>query len=226
MSYGTGKSFYVKPYSYTYNLESYNGPFEWFYEDIEGALHWEYNYGTMFEVIGVEQNGVDIDYFEHIIGSAALQVLIPEVDLDDNYESGNPATLVENYEMFEEIVLRTSNTFEAYGTLNSVAECVNDCATNSVAIMSFWVSLFYKDLADSAPVYLKFQIENPRIDYKLYFRNLISTVLYHRTDEDDIQPMFHEIEVDDENIEFELDLGSIPKETTLDIEIQIEYSKV
>jgi len=38
--------------------------------------------------------------------------------------------------------------------------------------------------------------------------------------------MFHEIEVDDENIEFELDLGSIPKETTLDIEIQIEYSKV
>ena len=156
MSYGTGKSFYVKPYSYTYNLESYNGPFEWFYEDIEGALHWEYNYGTMFELIGVEQNGVDIDYFEHIIGSAALQVLIPEVDLDDNYESGSPATLVENYEMFEEIVLRTSNTFEAYGTLNSVAECVNDCATNSVAIMSFWVSLFYKDLADSAPVYLKF----------------------------------------------------------------------
>ena len=224
MSYGTGDSHYVKPFSYR-NDGDYSGPRYWFYNDIDEALNWEYNYGTIHELIGTLENGADIDYFENTIGSAALHALINEVDLDDTFEAGTSPLLVENYIMFEEIVQRNSNTFEATSALNSAAECINDCALNSVGIMSFTVSLFYNDLVDSAPIYLKFFIENPEVDYKLYFRNLFTTTIYHKTDEDDIQSVFHEIEVDDENIVFELDLGSIEKETTLDIEIQIEYSK-
>jgi len=82
--------------------------------------------GTIFELTGQVENGVDIDYFENE-GSAALQVQLNEVNLiAEDLEYGSPKTLVENYSTFEKIVLRTSNTFDT-SSVDRVETCLTNC---------------------------------------------------------------------------------------------------
>ena len=226
MSYGTGESRYVMPYSWD-ETSTHNWPYgtsrAWFYYNTTQTIHEGYDMGTTFELTGLVENGVDIDYFENE-GSAALQVQLNEVNLiAEDLEYGSPKTLVENYSTFEKIVLRTSNTFDT-SSVDRVETCLTNCTQNSVGIMTFHVNLNYEDLVDSEPIYLKFYIENPEKDYLLHYRGLTTTKYTHELYQHHT-PTNHNVTVDNTNIVFELDLGSIEAETSLDIEIQIEYSK-
>ena len=173
---------------------------------------------------GQLENGVDIDYFENTVGAAALQALLKEVNFNLDFEVEDSPILVDNYAMFKQIVLRTSNTFTTTSAVEPVTECSVDCAPNSVGNIKFVVTLIYEDFVDSDPIYVKFFMENPVNDYKLWFKGIGSTKLTHQLYQYHT-PEQHAVTVDDSNIEFTLELGSIEAETSLILEIDIEYSK-
>ena len=224
MSYETGLSQYLHPYSYWSNRD-YDGPYSWFYSKIKSQMRPEIQMGTIHELSGVTQNGADIDYFEHTVKCPAIQVLLNEADFSaEDFEHSSPPILSENYYLFERIVLRSGNTFTTTSTMEEMSECTEDCAINSVGIMKFAVDLVYEDYIDSDPVYLRFWIENPTKHYQLYYRDLTYSKISHHLTPFHL-PTSHPMDVDNSNIEFEVDLGTIDAESNLHIELLIEYSK-
>ena len=126
MSYETGVKRYINPYSYKSGVD-YSGRRGWFYFNITNSLDWGYEMGTVHELYGTFENGVDIDFFDNTVGSAAINARLKEVNLfEEDLEYGSPITLVENYDMFKRMVIQSSNTF-ATNTIDTVSECLENC---------------------------------------------------------------------------------------------------